>query len=113
MFAAAMTLVFSRAGAADVPANWIEVVAGNMFTVKAPPGTTFERTRTGDAFAGTFHVNEFYEEMRASFHQAAAGQIPEHPPFELYCHSLTDESILGPELRDAGYQTLTAGSGHG
>jgi hypothetical protein len=26
-----------------------------MFTVKAPPGTTFERTRVGDAFSGTFH----------------------------------------------------------
>ena len=28
-------------------------------------------------------------------------------PCEIYCHSLTDPSILGPELRAAGAQTLT------
>ncbi len=55
ILAVAMTLAVSRAGAADVPADWIEVAAGPMFTVKAPPGTTFERTRVGDAFSGTFH----------------------------------------------------------
>ncbi len=45
IFAMAVTLGFPAAGAADVPADWIEVAAGPMFTVKAPPGTTFERTR--------------------------------------------------------------------
>ncbi len=60
-----------------------------------------------DAFAGTFHVDESYEEMEASYRQAAAGQIPQRAPGEVYCHSLTDDSILGAELRDAGYQTLT------
>ena len=55
MLAAAMTLGLSRAYAADVPGDWVEVKAGPMFTVKAPPGTTFERTRIGDAFSGTFH----------------------------------------------------------
>jgi phytoene dehydrogenase-like protein len=60
-----------------------------------------------DAFCGTFHVGESYAEMQASYHQAAAGQIPERPPFEAYCHTLTDDSILSPALRDAGYQTLT------
>ena len=44
------------ANAADVPANWVEVAAGPMFNMKAPPGTTFERTRVGDAFSGTIHV---------------------------------------------------------
>ena len=28
-------------------------------------------------------------------------------PCEIYCHSLTDPSILGPKLRDSGAQTLT------
>ena len=28
-------------------------------------------------------------------------------PCEIYCHSLTDPSILGPELQAAGAQTLT------
>jgi phytoene dehydrogenase-like protein len=60
-----------------------------------------------DAFAGTFHVNESYTQLQAAYAQAAAGQIPELPPCEAYCHSLTDPSILGPELRAAGTQTLT------
>jgi phytoene dehydrogenase-like protein len=60
-----------------------------------------------DAFGGTFHINESYEEMRTSYSQAAAGQLPARPPAEIYCHTLTDDSILGPDLRQAGYQTLT------
>jgi phytoene dehydrogenase-like protein len=59
------------------------------------------------AFAGTFHVNEAYEQLQRAHAQAAAGQIPELPPCETYCHSLTDASILGPELRAAGAHTLT------
>jgi phytoene dehydrogenase-like protein len=60
-----------------------------------------------EAFAGTFHVNEGYEQLGRAHGQAAAGQIPELPPCEAYCHSLTDPSILAPELRAAGVQTLT------
>jgi phytoene dehydrogenase-like protein len=59
------------------------------------------------AFAGTFHVNEGYEQLQLAYDQAAAGQIPELPPCEFYCHSLTDPSILSPELRGAGAHTLT------
>jgi phytoene dehydrogenase-like protein len=60
-----------------------------------------------DAFAGTLHVDELYSQMQASFRQAADGELPAQPPFELYCHTLTDDSILGPTLRDADYHTLT------
>jgi phytoene dehydrogenase-like protein len=60
-----------------------------------------------EGFAGTLHVNESYDQLEAAFAQAAAGRIPELPPCEAYCHSLTDPSILGPELRSAGAQTLT------
>lgn len=60
-----------------------------------------------EAFAGTFHVDESYEQMQQSYRQAVAAQIPDRPPFELYCHTLTDDSIVGPELRAAGYHTLT------
>lgn len=62
---------------------------------------------TQDAFAGTFHVNETYSQLQEAYAQASAGQIPELPPCEAYCHSLTDDSILGPQLRAAGAQTLT------
>lgn len=59
------------------------------------------------AFAGTFHANEGYEQLQVAYEQAAAGQIPSLPPCELYCHSLTDPTILSDELRAAGVQTLT------
>ncbi len=60
-----------------------------------------------EAFAGTFHVNEGYEQLARAHAEAVGGQIPELPPCEAYCHSLTDASILAPELRSAGVQTLT------
>jgi phytoene dehydrogenase-like protein len=59
------------------------------------------------AFAGTFHVNETAAQLRAAYAEASAGRIPSLPPCETYCHSLTDPTILGPEMRAAGAQTLT------
>jgi phytoene dehydrogenase-like protein len=59
------------------------------------------------AFAGTFHVNEAYEQLQRAYEEAAAGQIPTQPPCELYCHSLSDSSIISRELREAGAHTLT------
>lgn len=63
--------------------------------------------RPEDAFAGTFHVNESAGQLDTAFHEASRGQIPQLPPCEAYCHSLTDPSILGAELRSEGAQTLT------
>jgi phytoene dehydrogenase-like protein len=59
------------------------------------------------AFAGTFHVNETAAQLQRAYEEAASGTIPSLPPCETYCHSLTDPTILGPELRAAGAQTLT------
>jgi phytoene dehydrogenase-like protein len=60
-----------------------------------------------EAFAGTFHVNETASQLETAYAQAAAGEIPALPPCEIYCHSLTDPTILGRELRESGAQTLT------
>lgn len=60
-----------------------------------------------EAFAGTFHVAEGYRELEAAWRQAAAGELPAAPPAEIYCHSLTDPTILAPELTARGWQTLT------
>ena len=60
-----------------------------------------------DAFAGTFHVNEGYANLEAAYKQAAAGHIPALPPCEVYCHTLTDSSILGAGLAASGAHTLT------
>ncbi len=59
------------------------------------------------AFAGTFHINETMTQLDAAHAMAAAGTIPHPLPAEIYCHSLTDPSILGPELQESGAQTLT------
>jgi len=59
------------------------------------------------AFAGTFHVNETASQLRTAYQEAASGRIPSLPPCETYCHSLTDPTILGPELQAAGAHTLT------
>ncbi|GAB4085233.1 NAD(P)/FAD-dependent oxidoreductase [Myceligenerans cantabricum] len=57
------------------------------------------------AFAGTLHLSEDYHELEAAYAQAAAGQVPARMPGEVYCHSLTDPSVLGDV--PAGTQTLT------
>ena len=59
------------------------------------------------AFAGTFHINEGYAQLEQAYAAAAAGRIPDLPPCEIYCHTLSDRSILGPELAMSDAQTLT------
>lgn len=59
------------------------------------------------AFAGTFHINETMTQLDRAHDDAAAGRVPEPLPAEVYCHSLTDPSILGDDLRASGAQTLT------
>ncbi|WP_328953409.1 NAD(P)/FAD-dependent oxidoreductase [Kitasatospora purpeofusca] len=60
-----------------------------------------------DAFAGTFHIAEGYRQLETAYAEAAAGRMPSAPPSEIYCHTLTDPSILGPEAVRQGLQTLT------
>lgn len=60
-----------------------------------------------EAFAGTFHVNESFEQLESAYQQASAGKIPSLLPLELYCHTLTDRSILSEELQRKGYHSLT------
>jgi phytoene dehydrogenase-like protein len=59
------------------------------------------------AFGGTFHINENYSQLQAAYEQASKGEIPNPLPCEIYCHSLTDPSILSEDLQDQGVQTLT------
>lgn len=59
------------------------------------------------AFAGTVHINETYGQLAAAYARAADGRLPDPLPCEIYCHSLTDPSVLSPSLRASGAQTLT------
>ncbi|MEV6560725.1 NAD(P)/FAD-dependent oxidoreductase [Nocardia sp. NPDC051756] len=60
-----------------------------------------------EAFAGTFHIGESYAQLDRAYGEAAIGRIPSAPPSEIYCHTLTDPSILSPELAAQGAHTLT------
>lgn len=59
------------------------------------------------AFAGTLHLQEDYSQLEAAHRAAASGRVPEELPGEVYCHSLTDPSILGIDDLAAGRHTLT------
>jgi Phytoene dehydrogenase and related proteins len=71
------------------------------------PDLKERRYPAGEAFCGTFHSDEGYEQMNVSYEQAAKGRLPENTPCEVYCHTLTDESIISPELRTKGFHTMT------
>ncbi len=94
-----------RGRAADGPAPEGAQVKINMVLDRLP------RLRSGHdparAFAGTFHIDEGYAVLEAAHATAAAGTLPDPLPGEVYCHTLTDPSILAPALADRGVHTLT------
>ena len=73
--------------------------------------TRLPRLRSGadprQAFAGTFHVDEGYADLQKAYDSAASGTLPNPLPSELYCHTLTDPSILGADLSARGWHTAT------
>lgn len=77
----------------------------NMLLKKLP------RLKSGQdpklAFAGTFHFDENYSDLQRAFAESSSGKIPTKIPAEMYCHTLSDTTILGDELVRQGYQTLT------
>lgn len=91
---------------APIPSDEGSVIKINMLLKRLPRvkavGVTSE-----EAFAGSFHIDEGYEQMMVSFERASKGELPDPAPGEMYCHTLTDNSILSPELRSKGFHTLT------
>src|SRR6266704_3530381 len=84
---------------------------GSMFKInmllRRLPKLKATRYAAAEAFCGTFHCDEGYEQMNVSYNQACEGRLPVKLPCEVYCHTLTDDSILAPELREKGYHTMT------
>ncbi|RZS44535.1 phytoene dehydrogenase-like protein [Herbihabitans rhizosphaerae] len=64
--------------------------------------TRLPRLRTGVdprlAFAGTMHLDESYVDLENAYQASVSGQVLEFPPGEVYCHTLTDPSIVDGEL---------------
>src|SRR6058998_1293671 len=71
------------------------------------PKLKAKKCTAAEAFCGTFHSDEGYEQMNLSYNQAGQGRLPNKTPCEVYCHTLTDDSILAPELREKGFHTMT------
>jgi len=65
------------------------------------------QAKPATAFCGTFHIDESYEQMKTSHCQALDMRLPDRLPCEVYCHTLTDDSILAPELRARGFHAMT------
>lgn len=57
------------------------------------------------AFAGTLHLAETAADLEVAWAAAQRGELPDPLPGEVYCHSLTDPSILGDV--PPGSHTLT------
>jgi phytoene dehydrogenase-like protein len=95
-------------GRAHHPAECDEgsVVKVNML-LRRLPRLRASGIRPEDGFAGSLHIDEGYRQMQDSYRTAAAGNLPDPAPCEVYCHTLTDASILAPELAQQGYHTLT------
>ncbi|MCF8546820.1 MAG: NAD(P)/FAD-dependent oxidoreductase, partial [Microbacteriaceae bacterium] len=91
-----------RSSAHDIEGAQVKV---NMLLKRLPKLKT--ETDPVAAFGGTFHINEGFAQLQSAFEQATRGEIPNPLPCEIYCHSLTDSTILGESLRDSGAQTLT------
>jgi phytoene dehydrogenase-like protein len=59
------------------------------------------------AFAGTFRINESYHQLERAYEQALQGKVPDEIPAEMYCHTITDPSIMDQNLVKQGFHTLT------
>ena len=89
----------------------VTIDEGTAFKVnmllKRLPRLRSDKCTPEQAFAGTFHVDEGYEQMLTSYESSRSGQMPSTPPGEVYCHTLTDPSILSSQLQAKGLHTLT------
>ena len=103
--------LLATGGAPGTPAEMPERPEGAQVKVnmllKRLPKLRDQHVDPQAAFAGTFHINETMTQLDEAHAQAAGGAIPDPLPAEIYCHSLTDPSILSPELQAEGVQTLT------
>jgi len=88
------------------PTDEGSVVKMNML-LRRLPRVKARGVSSEEAFCGSFHMDEGYGQMLASHGAAAAGMLPDPAPAEMYCHTLTDDSILAPDLVAQGYHTLT------
>ncbi|MCU1638411.1 MAG: NAD(P)/FAD-dependent oxidoreductase [Microbacteriaceae bacterium] len=94
-------------GSSDSPARPEGAQVKVNLLLKRLPRLRDDAIDPAAAFGGTFHINETYSQLDRAYGAAFSGVIPDPLPAEVYCHSLTDPSILSPELAESGAHTLT------
>ncbi len=105
VFAAAPQLLATLMGESALSSLEGSQLKINMLLKKLPRLKSGQDPRL--AFAGTFHADENFSQLEHAFDEANSGKIPTKLPLEMYCHTLTDPTILGSELIEQGYHTLT------
>ncbi|MDH6243046.1 NAD(P)/FAD-dependent oxidoreductase [Mycobacterium sp. OTB74] len=95
--------LLGEAGPRTEPGAQVKV---NMM-LRRLPRLRDENVTAEEAFGGTFHINERLSQLDAAYDAAAGGLMPDPLPCEIYCHSLTDPTILSRRLQESGAQTLT------
>ncbi|AGW42526.1 phytoene dehydrogenase [Leifsonia xyli subsp. cynodontis DSM 46306] len=58
------------------------------------------------AFGGTVHINESYTQLEQAYSEMLRGVMPDLLPCQISCHTLTDPSVLDPDLAASGAQTI-------
>jgi phytoene dehydrogenase-like protein len=100
---AVLAKLLGDAAPATLPGAQVKL---NMLVARLPR-LRDDHVSAAQAFAGTFHINETWNQLDAAYAQAVEGAVPDPLPCEIYCHSLTDPSILSRPLRARGAHTLT------
>jgi len=93
-------------GTTEVPEDTGSIFKINMLLTKLPKIKSLVYSPK-QAFTGTFHVNEGYQQMKKSYKEARNSISPRTFVGEMYCHTLTDNTILSQDLNKKGYHTLT------
>ena len=81
---------------------WGNQLKINMVVRRLPRLASGIDPRVG--FAGTVHLGQGFRRLTAV---GGSLDIADPMPCEVYCHTLTDPSILSPALGEAGFHTLT------
>jgi phytoene dehydrogenase-like protein len=76
--------------AAEIPTG--DQIKINMLLDRLPRLASGIDPRT--AFAGTMHLEESFWEIEAAYATTAGGSLPAVLPSEVYCHSISDPSIM-------------------
>ncbi|MBW8805741.1 MAG: NAD(P)/FAD-dependent oxidoreductase [Catenulisporales bacterium] len=107
---AVLTRLLGRGGAQGPQPQGTQLKI-NMLLDRLPPLLSGADPRV--AFAGTFHIDEGAAQLQQAYQSSHGGTLPEPLPSEVYCHTLTDRSILGKDLlKRPDVHTLTLFSLH-